>query len=190
MAASSALEIFAATKLNEQKATEITKMSVLNDILNFNFARVPRKQVRLKKLRALTYDESVVAPTENRPQLMKALIYCSADDTLHMIEREVTVDFARLTSSASATYKKIMRFRSYEAPTAILANTWRDAAGIDFKMATDMIIINYIEATSVVQQMIARLLRIGRTTRARIWLLSYTNEMDRWLNSFVSEMAT
>lgn len=162
---------------------ELTKISVLHTILLGRFSEIKKTQIRLKRLGVIIYDPYIEAKCEDKLEQLKILIYSSADDTLKKIEAKIPIEHAHLTSSASSTAAKIRRFRSSQEPTSILANTWTDAAGIDFKTATDVVIMNYISACSVVQQMIARLLRMGRTSRPRIWLIAYQNECDSWLNT-------
>jgi type I site-specific restriction endonuclease len=142
----------------------------------------------LKPLKSLVYDSTSDKECEIDNKKMKTLIYCSANDTLRMIEGEMVgtnVDYARITSSSASTHKKVMNFRNAKGPTSLLANSWGDAAGIDFKMATDIIILNYIESKAVVQQMLGRLLRIGQNKRARVTLISFTNERHKWLQTYV-----
>jgi hypothetical protein len=162
---------------------ELTKMSVLHTILLGRFSEIKKTQIRLKRLDTIIYDSYVEAKCENNMEQLKILIYSSADDTLKKIEAKIPIEHSHLTQSASSTAAKIKRFRSSPVPTAILANSWTDAAGIDFKTATDVVIMNYISVSSVVQQMIARLLRMGRKSRPRIWLIAFQNECDSWLKS-------
>lgn len=160
--------------------TELTKLSVLKMIATGRFAEIKRDRVRLKKQGMIIYDPTVEAKCEDRMEQFKILIYSSADDTLKKIETDMPIHHAHLTASAAATSKKIRAFRTSMVPSAILANSWRDAAGIDFKTATDVVIMNYVDAEAVVQQMVGRLQRIGRTTRARIWLIAFNNECESW----------
>jgi len=162
---------------------ELTKLSVLRAISTGRFAEIKRTQIRLKKLGTIVYDSSIEAKCEDKIERLKILIYSSADDTLKKIEAEMPIQHAHLTASASSTAAKIKKFRTSVEPSAILANSWRDAAGIDFKTATDVVIMNYVDTSAVVQQMVARLLRMGRVSRARIWLISFQNECDAWLRS-------
>lgn len=162
---------------------ELTKLSVLYDIVSGRWSELERHQIALRKRDAIIYDKNSDAKTEDRPEKLKILIYSSADDTIKKIEVDMPIQHAHLTGSASATFAKIKRFRNAEIATAILANSWKDAAGIDFKTATDVIIMNYVDATSVVQQMVGRVQRMGRIGRARIWLIAYNNECKLWLNN-------
>jgi hypothetical protein len=173
-------------KVASDTPVEMTKLSILNDILGYKFSSLPMLRVKLNKFDSLVYDSTIEAKCEADSQKIKALIYCSADETLANIEASLTIDHARLSASSKKTYERIKHFRSTDKPTALLANAWRDAAGIDFKTATDVIIINYVEQPAIVQQMMARVLRMGRVSRPRIWLISYSNERERWLSSFVT----
>jgi hypothetical protein len=168
---------------------ELTKLSVLRAIALGRFAEIKRERVRLKKLGTIIYDSTVEAKTEDRMERLKILIYSSADDTLKKIEADMPIHHAHLTASAAVTSKKIRAFRSSVVPSAILANSWRDAAGIDFKTATDVVIMNYVDADSVVQQMVGRLQRMGRTTRARIWLIAFNNECQSWQTTHCEAMS-
>jgi hypothetical protein len=181
-AALAAVDVSAPPGAAEERK-ELTKLSVLKDIVLGQFVRIQREQVKLKKMGAIMYDSAIVAPTVDDPNKLKVLVYCSADETIKVIEDSMPIHSAHLTGSSMATFKKLREF--CEAPTAqaIIANSWRDAAGIDFKTATDVVIINYVDMASVVQQMVARLLRMGRTTRPRIWLLAYNNEKDMWMRT-------
>lgn len=167
---------------------ELTKLSVLRAISLGRFSDITRTQVRLKKLGTIIYDPAIEAKCEDRMERLKILIYSSADDTLKKIEADIPIGHAHLTASASSTAAKIKKFRASTEPAAILANSWRDAAGIDFKTATDVVIMNYVDAEAVVQQMVARLLRMGRVSRARIWLISFKNECDSWLRTHCEQL--
>lgn len=171
-----------------KEEVEITKLSVLAKLLHYDFANVDMERVYLRHFSSLVYDSKSDEKCNTNPDRMKTLIYCSANDTLHIIESELAnnVDYKRLTASSAATHKKIMHFRSSTKPTALLANAWGDAAGIDFKMATDIVIINYIESPATVQQMLGRLLRMGGNKRARVCLISFTNERYKWLQQYVT----
>jgi hypothetical protein len=171
------------TILKGSNTDELTKLSVLRTIVLGRFAELKRTRVRLKKIGTIIYDPAVEAKCEDRIEKLKILIYSSADNTLKKIEADLPIKHAHLTASAASTFKKIKAFRESNEPFAILANSWRDAAGIDFKTATDVVIMNYVDAGAVVQQMVARLLRMGRTSRARIWLISFKNECDSWLST-------
>lgn len=162
---------------------ELTKLSVLYNIVAGNWSEVDRHQIALRKRDAIIYDTSADAKTEGRPEKLKILVYSSADDALKKIEIGMPIQHAHLTASASATFAKIKRFRNADVATAILANSWKDAAGIDFKTATDVIIMNYVDAPGVVQQMVGRVQRMGRQSRARIWLIAYNNECNLWMQS-------
>lgn len=171
------------SEISTPAITELTKLSVLYDIVACNWSNLERHQIALRKRDAIIYDTTADTKTEGRPEKLKILIYSSADETLKKIEIGMPIQHAHLTSSASATFAKIKRFRNAEIATAILANSWRDAAGIDFKTATDVIIMNYVDAPSVVQQMVGRVQRMGRQNRARIWIIAYNNECNLWLNN-------
>jgi hypothetical protein len=165
------------------KSEELTKLSVLYDIVAGRWELLERHKIALCKRDSIIYDTESDAKTEGRSERLKILVYSSADDTLKKIEVGMPVQHAHLTSSASATFAKIKRFRNAEVASAILANSWRDAAGIDFKTATDVIIMNYVDAPGVVQQMVGRVQRMGRTNRARIWLIAYNNECNLWMRT-------
>lgn len=188
MSANTAREQLAVVNAPEPIATvENSKLSILNDILNGRHDNLKQTKVRLRSHGALLFDESVKAEVEANPEKIKALVYCSANGTLCAMENDITIDRARLTRSSAATATKVSRFNRATKPTAILADTWRDAAGINFREATDIIVINYIDTRAVVEQMFGRGLRAGRASRLRIWLLAFNNECTRWLNTFVRQ---
>jgi hypothetical protein len=173
---------------SKSNVEEVTKITVLKKLLKYDFENVDMERVYLRPFNSLVYERKSDEKCNGESAKMKALIYCSANDTLHVIEAELDafVDYGSLTASSTATHKKIMHFRSTKTATSLLANSWGDAAGIDFKMATDIMIINYIESQATVQQMLGRLLRIGGNKRARVCLISFTNERYKWLQQYVT----
>ena len=174
-----------ADEKNESEA--VTKFTVLRNIVQCNYSNIVRTAVDLNKFKSIIFDEkSDIAPIEDKKKI-KVLIYCSSNQTLNAIEKQLIgiIDYSRLTPSSTSTYKKIRKFREASKPTVILANSWGDAAGIDFKMASDVIILNYINSMYVMQQMLGRVLRVSQKHRPRIWLPSYQNEADRWMQTYV-----
>ena len=173
--------------IEEKKYVEkVTKFTILRDIVTCNFSNTNRTIVELNKLESVIFDEkSKIKPVSDKNK-MKILIYCSSNETLSVVEKHITgiIDYGRLTRSSTRTYKKIRNFRDATQATAILANSWGDAAGIDFKDATDVIIINYIEAPCILHQMIGRVLRLGQLHRPRIHLISYQNEAQKWIANY------
>jgi hypothetical protein len=166
---------------------DVTKFSILRNIIKCEYDNINMTQVDLKKFDSIIFDEKSKMETVTDNKKIKVLVYCSSNETLLSIEKQLTgvISFSRLTHSSTCTYKKIFAFESATEPVAILANSWGDAAGIDFKMATDVVILNYIDSPYVMQQMFGRVLRIGQQHRPRIFLVSYGNEADRWKTNYV-----
>jgi hypothetical protein len=171
----------------KNKTDVVTKITILRDIIQCNFSNIKRKKVELNKLKSVIFDEKSEMKSVIDNNKMKVLIYCSSNKTLRTVEKQLAgiVEYSRLTQSSTCTYKKICNFKNATRSTAILANSWGDAAGIDFKMATDVIILNYIESAAVLHQMIGRVLRIGQQHRPRIHLISYNNEAQKWMTNYV-----
>jgi hypothetical protein len=167
----------------------VTKFSILHNIIKCEYDNINMSQVNLKKFESIIFDENSTAVTVTDKKKIKVLVYCSSNETLISIEKQLTgvIKFSRLTHSSACTYKKIFAFESATEPAAILANSWGDAAGIDFKMATDVVILNYIDSPYIMQQIFGRVLRIGQIHRPRIFLVSYGNEATRWKNNYINE---
>jgi hypothetical protein len=162
-----------------------TKISIAKQIIMGIEVNAKRADVELCKLKSIIFDDKSEAKCIDKNR--KVLMYCSADETLRKIGKELydAIAFSRLTKSSKSTYNKVTQFRNAKTQTAILANSWSDAAGIDFNMATDIIVFNYIDSPYVLQQMFGRTFRVGQKHRVRIHIVAYENEQVRWLNTYV-----
>lgn len=172
---------------DEKNETEhVTKFTILRKIVQYDFSNINKTSIELNKFKSVIFDEKSKIETVKDKNKMKILIYCSSNETLCAVEKKLTgiINYSRLTGSSTGTYKKICRFRESTSAIAILANSWGDAAGIDFKDATDVIILNYINSKCVLQQMIGRVLRLGQLHRPRIHLISYQNESQKWIDNY------
>lgn len=170
--------------------TKITKMSIAREIIMGMQPSVDKTPIQLMPLQSIIFDEKSAAKCVDGPR--KVLIYCSADETIDKISSSITgsIDHSKLTASSTSTYDKIKHFRDATVDTAILANSWTDAAGIDFNMASDTIVFNYFKSPQIINQMWGRTLRMGQKYRSRIHIIAYENEKTQWFDNYVKSAAS
>jgi hypothetical protein len=162
-----------------------TKISILLSILRGD--KTDRTEYRLNRLGSMVFDTNDERKCDETPA--KVLIYSSADAAISKIEKDILaadIHCDHLTkNSATKNKNKIATFIGATDTTVIIANTWKDAAGIDFKMATDIIVVNYIESEAYLEQMFGRACRAGQTVRTNIHIIGYTNERSLWLRNYL-----
>lgn len=178
------------TKLPDTCSAYVTKHEVICDIIAQNYDNIQFNKATINNHR----NHFIFSPREmsentnlvqENAHPIKALIYCSSDSTIKQIKNrlESFINTEILTGRVSNSTRLLREFRTSDDSMCIISNTWRNAGGIDFKAATDIIVVNYVDSDYDLVQMMARGIRIGRRGVLRIWILAYINELFRWNKS-------
>ena len=105
----------------------------------------------------------------------KTVIYTKYMESLKSIKALLDnnkINYLILNGTSSMIHNTLMKFKDSSQHNVLIMTSCN--AGIDIQFATDLIL--YHNGNELESQIIGRLQRIGRTTSARIHLLSYNTE--------------
>jgi hypothetical protein len=180
----------AATKTEEPSAVvndipaSSPKISLIAQIISDKIDKdVPRREVSAaiinREYGFYCKEDLIVKGAATSPK--KVLIFSHFDEvwpdiSKHLAETCAGARLYKLSGSPAQLADALRSFKAAQAPAVLFIQSMEFCAGLNIQEATDVIFMHHYSEKAIMQQVLGRVLRMGRVFSVRVHMLNYKNE--------------
>ena len=113
-------------------------------------------------------------------KINKTLVFAEFGETLRKIESRIPNDiyFERLHGTTNNLAEQCETFRTSQVPMVLTVNSQKHCSGVNLQAATALVYAHKIMNVHVEEQVLGRVIRLGREYSCKVYWILYQNEFD------------